>query len=669
MSFNLNEKQLQAINHIDGPCIVLAGPGSGKTNVITHRILNLVENKNINPLNILAISFTKASAVEMKEKTIRLSKTNAVSKVNFGTFHSVFFNILRTFKKYTMENVLDEKEKKYIFKNILKTCQIENCEDDDFIFSVMSEVSFVKNDLANLEDFKSNNLSKQEFVRVYNMYEKYKLDMKKIDFDDMLLYTYDFLKNDKYALDIIKNKYKYILIDEFQDINKVQFEVLKIITNKEKNIFVVGDEDQSIYGFRGSKPDFLFEFERYFHPTKKIILDINYRCTSEIIKASNKLICNNQKRYQKHIKPVKQSHKPIIFQTYTDSEQEAKKIANIIKEKIKNEETSFLDFAVIYRTNMQSRAIIDVFMDMNIPFVVKDSIVTIYDHWISKDIISYLKLALNINLKEEFSRIINRPFRYISKESIKKALENNNFIDSIKKDLQPWQLKTVEDLEIDINYMKFLSPKEAISYIRTNLEYDRYIIDYCLNRKISNVSLFEILDEIESSSENFKTINEYLDHIEKVKQELSIKNSKDDDRVILTTIHSAKGLEFKYVFIIGAIEGVMPHEKSLEDDELIEEERRLFYVAMTRAKDELYISSLKSRYGKKVYVSRFIEEISELLSSDRVCIKKGDIIYHNIFKVGKVIDKKENIITVKFENELKNLDYNICLDNNIIQKL
>ena len=295
----LNDNQRNAVMHINGPCMVLAGPGSGKTRVITYRIVNMVLNNNINPKNILAISFTKASSIEMKNRALSLINDARLNRVNYGTFHSVFFRILRFFQKYELDCILDEKNKKFAIKGILKNLDIENAEDDDTVLNVINEISYVKNELMDKQDFDSELLSKDEFIRVYNMYEDYKENIKKIDFDDMLIKTYNLLKNNKNVLERVRSAYKYILVDEFQDINKVQFEVIKLIASPINNIFVVGDEDQSIYGFRGSRPDFLLEFERYFENSKKYILDINYRSKQGIVDAANKLIQFNKNRYEK----------------------------------------------------------------------------------------------------------------------------------------------------------------------------------------------------------------------------------------------------------------------------------------------------------------------------------------------------------------------------------
>ena len=674
----LNENQLKAVNHLDGPCMVLAGPGSGKTRVITYRIANMVVNKNIKPTSILAISFTKASSIEMKNRALSLSNDFRMNKVTYGTFHSVFFRILRYFENYNIESILDEKTKRIGLKNILKGLNIENADDDETIGQVINEISYVKNELMDKRDFKSEVLTNDEFIKVYNFYEEYKQQMNKIDFDDMLIKTYELLKNNKAALDRVRSVYRYILVDEFQDINKVQFEALKLIANPSNNIFVVGDEDQSIYGFRGSRPDFLLEFEEYFSNTKKVLLDINYRSKGEIINIANRLIEKNTNRYEKVIKCGQGNGAKVNYISPEDSEEEAVYIAKDIKNKVQEDYTEYTDFAVIYRTNIQSRALVDVFMDMRIPFVVKDSIVTIYDHWAAQDILAYLRIGVNPNSNKDWIRIINKPFRYISKDNLNLIKDEPDFINSLinKCDLHPKQVKTINDLDIDISYVKGLNPKNAISYIRTTLDYDRYILDYCANRKIKTNGLIEILNELESSATNFKTIQEYLEHIERVKSEIvDNKNNKETDGVIFTTMHSAKGLEFKNVYIIGANEGTIPHEKSYEiDDEekkndQIEEERRLMYVAITRAEENICISSPINKYGKRVSKSRFVEDIKAPTKKEMDSLTIGDRIYHKKFKEGTIVEKNGDSIKIRFKDRDRAINSKVCLTKRIIWKI
>ena len=672
----LNENQQMAVKHVDGPCMVLAGPGSGKTRVITYRIVNMVMNEGIPPTRILAISFTKASSIEMKNRALSICNDFRMNKVTFGTFHAVFFRILRKFERLNLNSILDEKLKRFAIKGILKSLNVENGEDDELVGQVINEISYVKNELMDKADFESEVLTKDEFINTYNMYENYKDEIKKIDFDDMLIRTYYLLQNNPDVLNIVRSVYKYILIDEFQDINRVQFEVIKLIAEPENNIFVVGDEDQSIYGFRGARPDFLLQFKNYFKDSKEVRLDINYRSKSEIIGTANRLIDKNENRYNKVIKCNQEEKGTVEYLTPKDSEDEAIQIAKDIIERVKEDYVEYDDFAVIYRTNLQSRALVDVFMDMRIPFVIRDSVVTIYDHWAAKDILSYLKLVIDPDSNEDWIRIINKPFRYISRESINSVKDEKYFFNALitKCNLHKKQVKTITDLEIDLSYLKSLEPKNAISFIRTTLDYDKYILDYCINRKIKPNGLIEILNEIESSSSNFKTIGEYLSHIEKVKEELQEnQKNKEVNGVIFTTMHSAKGLEFDNVYIIGTNEGTIPHEKSydIEDEDKkndqIEEERRLMYVAITRAKNRLCISCPQNKYGKKVSISRFINEIEEPLNSELKQINIGDKIYHKTFKEGKIIDKKNDKITVKFKKSTKILDYKTCLQNKIIR--
>lgn len=674
----LNESQMEAVRHIEGPCMVLAGPGSGKTRVITYRIENMVLNNNINPRRILAVSFTKASSIEMKNRALSLNNDPRMAKVTYGTFHSLFFRILRYFGGYSSESILDEKSKRIAIKGIMKGLNVENGEDDEIVNQVINEISYVKNELMDNIDFTSEILTKDEFTKVYNLYEEYKGQINKIDFDDMLIKTYYLLQNNKTVLDAVRKAYKYILVDEFQDINKAQFEVLKLISNPENNIFVVGDEDQSIYGFRGARPDFLLEFQTYFKGAKKIVLDINYRSKSEIIDTANRLIEKNTNRHEKVIKCTQGEGGSVNYISPHDSEEEAVFIGKEILEEIKKDYVEYSDFAVIYRTNIQSRALVDVFMDMRIPFIVKDSVITIYDHWTSQDILAYLRIGMNLKSNKDWARIINKPFRYISRENINMVKDEEDFVNALinKCDLHPKQIKTINDLEIDLSYLKTLNPKNAISYIRTSLDYDRYILDYCANRKIKTNGIIEILNELESSASNFTTIDEYLSHIDRVKAELSEnKKSTHSDGVIFTTMHSSKGLEFKNVYIIGVNEGTVPHEKSyyVEDEKIkndqIEEERRLFYVGITRAQERLCISSTLNKYGKKVQKSTFIDDIKMPTEKELNSIVIGDKIYHKKFKTGEIIEKNGQKIKVKFKDREVELDFATCVLSGLVNKI
>lgn len=615
----LNNEQKKAVEHLDGPCLVLAGPGSGKTRVIAHRIVNLVVEKNIPPTRILAISFTKVSSLDIKKKTIELSNDDRIKKVNFGTFHSIFFRILRRYDNIGLEDLISENDRYQLMKIILKQNKITNFSEDD-IGEVLSEISYVKNELMNAKKFKSSKFDSDVFENVYNSYENGKNKINKIDFDDMLIKTYEILFKNEEILNIIRRVFRYILIDEFQDINKVQFEIIKLIAHNKNNLFVVGDEDQSIYGFRGSRPDFMVGFSNYFENAKKIFLKKNYRSKRNIISISQNLISKNTNRYKKTIIPEIKQDGDIKIQYSLDIDDEAKKIASEIKLLVEKGR-EYSDFAIIYRTNRQSRAFVDVFMDNRIPFILKDVPRSIYDHWVSLDLIAYLKVAVGISSNDDWARIINKPYRYISKSVIKKAIDSDDFFEYLIKtdDIKSFQKKDLEDLYEDLNYIKGLAPEYAISYIRSTLDYDRYILEYCHDRKIKSKQIIEVMDEFEISSKGYKTILDFFKHISEVKVEIKKRtenkvnnsmNSIMSEGVILTTMHSAKGLEFKNVYVVGVNEGTIPFNNSEDIEDMnLEEERRLMYVAVTRAKESLTISIPQKKFNKKINQSRFIKEL------------------------------------------------------------
>ncbi|MBC2575358.1 ATP-dependent helicase [Peptostreptococcus canis] len=615
----LNNEQKKAVEHLDGPCLVLAGPGSGKTRVIAHRIVNLVVEKNIPPTRILAISFTKVSSLDIKKKTIELSNDDRIKKVNFGTFHSIFFRILRRYDNIGLEDLISENDRYQLMKIILKQNKITNFSEDD-IGEVLSEISYVKNELMNAKKFKSSKFDSDVFENIYNSYENGKNKINKIDFDDMLIKTYEILFKNEEILNIIRQVFRYILIDEFQDINKVQFEIIKLIAHNKNNLFVVGDEDQSIYGFRGSRPDFMVDFSNYFENAKKIFLKKNYRSKRNIISISQNLISKNTNRYKKTIIPEIKQDGDIKIQYSLDIDDEAKKIASEIKLLVEKGR-EYSDFAIIYRTNRQSRAFVDVFMDNRIPFILKDVPRSIYDHWVSLDLIAYLKVAVGISSNDDWARIINKPYRYISKSVIKKAIDSDDFFEYLIKtdDIKSFQKKDLEDLYEDLNYIKGLAPEYAISYIRSTLDYDRYILEYCHDRKIKSKQIIEVMDEFEISSKGYKTILDFFKHISEVKVEIKKRtenkvnnsmNSIMSEGVILTTMHSAKGLEFKNVYVVGVNEGTIPFNNSEDIEDMnLEEERRLMYVAVTRAKESLTISIPQKKFNKKINQSRFIKEL------------------------------------------------------------
>lgn len=618
----LNKNQAQAVAHIDGPCMVLAGPGSGKTRIISQRIVSMVLDHGIPPTRILAISFTKASSLEMKKRTLAYGKDDRLNKVSFGTFHSSFFRILRRYAGVSLEDLLLDLDRFKLVRSILKYLKISNYNDDD-VLDLLNEISLVKNELVDYRDYDSQSFEQEIFQKAYRLYEDEKKRHGKIDFDDMLIQAYDLLNNDPAILSIVRQVFKYILIDEFQDINRVQFELIRLIAGQENNLFVVGDEDQSIYGFRGARPDFMLEFDQYFPSARHILLDTNYRSSKDIVDLSLGLIKKNKKRHPKDLKAFSKDPARISYIYPKDTDDEARLVADQIFDRVGSQKgADYGDFAVIYRTNRQARAFVDAFMDKRIPFILKDSPKTIYDHWVSLDIIAYLRIAMEIGSGGDWARVINKPFRYISKKSLAKAEASMDFLDCLlnDEDIKDFQKKNLEDLYIDLNYVRGLSPQYGISYIRTTLDYDRYILDYCHERRIKSQQIVEILDELEAAAGPYRTILDFFKHIDQVREEVKKNADKTagsslatsaDKGVVLTTMHSSKGLEFDNVYIVGVNEGIVPYQLGDDSKLDIEEERRLLYVAITRAKRFLVISSPLKRFGKKIGQSQFLKELQE----------------------------------------------------------
>ncbi|MDR1688932.1 MAG: ATP-dependent helicase [Clostridiales bacterium] len=610
----LNSAQETAVNHLNSPMMVLAGPGSGKTTVIIRRAKALIEKYGVNPDNILVITFTKAAALEMKSRFESVSNARGVF---ISTFHSLFYKIISAYSDYRTNNVVLEDERKAVIKNL--AVKVGANLDEETLQTVSSEISFIKNDMISLADYHSMEVSDSTFQDIYNAYEDYKKYHNKIDFDDMMVKCYELLSENSNALEKWRGKYKYILIDEFQDINKIQYECVRLLASPENNLFIVGDDDQSIYRFRGARPEFLLHFPSEYPNTETVVLDINYRSTEKIIGLCNRIINKNKIRYGKDIKGTGRGGEMPRILISEDTEAEAVTVTNRILEFSRH--MPYSEMAVVYRVNIQSRAFIDSFVNHNIPFQVKDEAPSIYEHWICRDITSYLALALDKTRKDEAARIINRPTRYINTAYINEAkkAKDDFLIGSLisNKKLQQYQKARLSELLFQLGAMKNFKPYAAFKFIRETIGYNSYITSYSEYRKIRPKGLFEIIDELQEGAKSFEKIEDYLGHVEIAKEAAKVKpiNRDKPQGVVLSTMHGVKGLEYKVVFIISAVNGLIPHEKSKTADE-IEEERRLFYVGATRAKDFLFISFIKNRYENEATPTEFLEDMYKPVSKE-----------------------------------------------------
>ncbi len=653
---DFNQAQMMALEHRDGPMMVLAGPGSGKTTVITHRIKRLLE-AGVDPSGILVITFTKAAATEMKERFLRLAREEdekrkqaeqgakcaqrtggsrtgaekpffgtadpgswrreacgtsleaAGSRVSFGTFHSVFYHILKWAYRFPAGNVISGEEKRQYFKKFLDESEMEVEDEAEFISSIINEISYVKGERLDLKYYYSQNCPEEWFKKLYDGYDEMLKTTGKIDFDDMLVMCHELFTERKDILAAWQKKFKYILVDEFQDINLLQYQVVRMLALPENNLFIVGDDDQSIYRFRGAKPEIMLGFEKDFPGTKRVLLGTNYRSTKEIVETSLRLIEHNKVRFEKKLEPFRGSGRPVDFRVFDNPGHEMGTVAQSIRA-YHDAGYQWSEIAVLFRTGANSGLMAERLMGYNIPFKLRDVIPNLYSHWIAKDLFAYMEIAAGSRKRSDFYRIMNRPNRYFSRDAFDTPIVSFDRLKSFYQD-RDWMEERICDLEADLRAMAPLKPVAAVNYIRKAIGYDDYLRSYAEFRRMKPEELFETADKLAESAAEFATFVEWKEHAARYEEELKKQNQEEreetKDRVTLSTMHSAKGLEYPVVFVVDVNEGIVPHHKAgLPAD--IEEERRLFYVALTRAKDRLHVAAVKERYHRKTDVSRFVEE-------------------------------------------------------------
>ena len=653
---DFNQAQMMALEHREGPMMVLAGPGSGKTTVITHRIKRLLE-AGVDPSGILVITFTKAAATEMKERFLRLAREEdekrkqaeqgakcaqrtggsrtgaekpffgtavpgswwreacgtsleaAGSRVSFGTFHSVFYHILKWAYRFPAGNVISGEEKRQYFKKFLDESEMEVEDEAEFISSIINEISYVKGERLDLKYYYSQNCPEEWFKKLYDGYDEMLKTTGKIDFDDMLVMCHELFTERKDILAAWQKKFKYILVDEFQDINLLQYQVVRMLALPENNLFIVGDDDQSIYRFRGAKPEIMLGFEKDFPGTKRVLLGTNYRSTKEIVETSLRLIEHNKVRFEKKLEPFRGSGRPVDFRVFDNPGHEMDTVAQSIRA-YHDAGYQWSEIAVLFRTGANSGLMAERLMGYNIPFKLRDVIPNLYSHWIAKDLFAYMEIAAGSRKRSDFYRIMNRPNRYFSRDAFDTPTVSFDRLKSFYQD-RDWMEERICDLEADLRAMAPLKPVAAVNYIRKAIGYDDYLRSYAEFRRMKPEELFETADKLAESAAEFATFVEWKEHAARYEEELKKQNQEEreetKDRVTLSTMHSAKGLEYPVVFVVDVNEGIVPHHKAgLPAD--IEEERRLFYVALTRAKDRLHVAAVKERYHRKTDVSRFVEE-------------------------------------------------------------
>ena len=646
-----SNSQLKAINHGIGAMLVLAGPGSGKTFVIVQRVLNLIHEKQVRPDNILVISFSKASTFELKQRFQRESKAKnqfktdieesnsknnlsneSKNNVNFSTFHACFFHILKETYHYTSQDIITEKQKRELLKTVLYNFKSENQKKlAEKIEDYLQKISYYKN--KGSKELKEKETA--EFQQIFHVYNQEMHEQHKLDFEDMGLMCLQLFETRPDILEKWQEKFQYLLIDEFQDINMVQFRVVRLLAKKYQNLFVVGDDDQAIYGFRGSNPQIMLDFASYYPSAEKVLLETNYRCSEHIVKEALKVIEQNKVRFQKEIKAVSEgeddiegkkkrilktknqkqmgsvliAHKEeVIYQGFENYQREYVYIGEQIKGFVGGQNYKYSDIACIFRTNQDMVGLAEYFARNRIPFVMKEACNSIFKHFIALDMLAYLQFFLEGKKRKDFIRIMNKPLRYLSRSAISALSDEVIVWCNLKQyyGLKPYMVGYIEQLEQNDKWIQKLDLYGACFYIRKVIGYEQYLKEYVKEQNMNWEEAKEILDFVQESTRNMSSLEEWKEYIEHYEEALgSAKEEKEGVHMI--TMHACKGLEYPIVFLPDCNEGKVPHKKAVSVEE-IEEERRMFYVAMTRAKLHLEILYIEDEGKKHIQRSRFLKK-------------------------------------------------------------
>ena len=606
-----NKSQIQAISHMDGPAMVLAGPGSGKTTVITHRIKNLIEKAEVRPENILVVTFTKAAAISMQKRFSTLMNGGKGQLVTFGTFHSVFYKILRKSRRYEATEILSERQKTDYIREIIGRYGISSNDISELSQNIINDIGNIKGNMLNAQEYEPSCCKKEDFIKVYNAYN---LELKKdgkMDFDDILRGCYLLLCENNTILEQWRELYKYILIDEFQDINRIQMNIIELLASPLNNIFVVGDDDQSIYGFRGARPEIMIEFKDYYPEAELIVLDVNYRSTQSIINVAGRVIENNKTRLDKCAHANNNKDFQPDIRKFRNQVEELKFVVSKIKE-YENQGISLSEMAILVRNNSQVQEISSFLKNRKIEAESGKHRSNIYNGMVAKDILSYVRGALKFDgtyFNEDLIYVLNKPQRYISRQVV---LSVNMNISAVRR---IYSKNNIDSFLFHIEMIRKLPPQAALSYIRKGAGYEEYLRLYAIENNIPMSGLLKQLEQLVQECSKFNTLEQWINSIDSAQnsegQNFGKKSSGEggtNNRINIMTMHGSKGLEFKAVFIVDANQGIIPTSKALRERDF-EEERRLFYVAMTRAIDYLNVYAVEERLGCPIEVSMFVEEM------------------------------------------------------------
>lgn len=607
-----NPMQNKAVEFAAGTMQVLAGPGSGKTFTVIQRIQHLIKQHGVESSSILVITFTRAASEEMRQRFNKQIKGKKPI-VNFGTFHAIFYHILRQTGKYRKYSLITETEKRKLLLQILQMPASLLLTSNERIDALIRYISQIKNNGENFDSISQDMFTKEELMHIYREYNQYLAEFSKLDFDDMGLLCLRLFKENPDVLAQWQEKYQYILVDEFQDINPMQYQIIRYIASPQDNLFIVGDDDQSIYGFRGARPDIMQQFMKDYPNAEQLLLDVNYRCHEQIVEKSLKVIEDNKNRFEKKIRAVHHEGAGVIMQSFPNQDKEYEGLIQELKELTANSRAEQLrNTAVIYRTNYECSMLAEKLLLNSIPFVMKEPLRSQYDHFVIKDLLAYLDFSYGNRNRDIFHLFMNRPLRYLRKDCARHDPVVLKELLTYYKN-EPNMQEVSRKLFYDIEQLSAMRPYLAINYVRQVIGYDDYLREtYGLEMAEKLIQMADDFQKLAKKHRNFRDLNRYIRQCRELVKKKQQEDDAGQDRerqngIRLMTMHASKGLEFDTVYLPDINEGKIPMKQSVTS-EMVEEERRMFYVAMTRAKKELHILYCNKKSGKDM-PSRFLAPI------------------------------------------------------------
>lgn len=695
----MNERQKEAISHTLGPLLLLATPGAGKTTVLNARILYLVLRLGVNPENILALTFSKAAAKEMEVRFQQLYGQLVKQRIRFSTIHSFSYYIVRAyFQEKRIEFTLIENEQgvnsknsvlKRLYESINKTILTE-----DKLEELANAICFIKNSMMPISDVEKLDTKIKDLRLIYEAYEDYKKNAHPgiilIDFDDMLTLANTILDENPVILSRYQNQFPFVLTDESQDTSIIQNKIIEKVAKLSDNLFVVGDDDQSIFGFRSANPKYLLDFKT-IHPGARIIMmEQNYRSTQEIVHVTNVFISGNKQRYVKNMFTENPSNKTILIQSFDYGYQQLSYVIEELKKK-----KSIGQTALLYRNNVSAINLIDHLDGANLPFYVRDSGYKFFSHWVIRDILNFMRFSYSDKNVGILETIYTKFDSYISKhqiEYLKNQDQTKSVFDhlAVLPNLPAFRKKNFQEMKRQFKKLNAMNPLDAIRFIRKELHYEKKLEEFSERLGLSIETFRGILASLESISQGLKTLKDFADRLKHLEQLMhqSARN-KDNNVVTLSTLHSAKGLEFENVYMLDLVDGILPNLESIKSAEKhkpdsLEEERRLFYVGMTRAKKELELLTVENLNDQDVIESQFVGEVREILCPGRsqarekavdlttFKVAKGADIRHKAFGIGRitVADVESDLLEVNFRKlGLKQFSLKVCLEGKLVSSV